>query len=221
MVSTLLEIEPSVQDEVAVNMIWPYKYRTVDMQTNSLLSPIFISQPSTRWEMNQFEWSNTSWPVQVYHVIGRPESHLQSKYGGSLPISNFTLRPDELELAVAKAAAQLIWLGKASPRFLSFCVTCLAGQLGTSNGAIQRGNGTAYVNEEFIALRLNINLLPLTFAVSASVIMLGLALQTTRAFDASHDSQAVIPNIGSCGWVMEDVHHPIEANLRRAGEFNY
>ncbi|KAG1808620.1 uncharacterized protein BJ212DRAFT_1484881 [Suillus subaureus] len=125
-----------------------------------------------------------------------------------------TLRPDELELAVAKAAAQLIWL---------------AGQLGTSNGGIQRGDGTAYVNEEFISLRLNINLLPLAFATSASVIMLGLALHMTRAFDASHDSQAAIQNIGvlqllwlghrsaSINEVMEDVQHPTEANLQRAG----
>jgi hypothetical protein len=33
-------------------------------------------------------------------------------YDGARPISNFTLRPDELEFAVARAAAQVIWIGK-------------------------------------------------------------------------------------------------------------
>jgi len=59
--------------------------------------------------------------------------------------------------------------------------------------------------------------------------MLGLALHMTRAFHASHDSQAAIPNIGvlqllwlghrsaSINEVLEDVQHPTEANLRRAG----
>jgi len=59
--------------------------------------------------------------------------------------------------------------------------------------------------------------------------MLGLALHMTRAFDASHDIQAAIPNIGvlqllwlghrsaSINQVLEDVQHPTEANLRRAG----
>ncbi|KAG1777948.1 hypothetical protein EV702DRAFT_203484 [Suillus placidus] len=278
MVSTSLDIEPSVQDQVAINMTWPYAYYqignptptiinytisvyfiqcslsanttdgVVDMQTNSLLSPTSISQPSTQWEMDQFGWSNTSWQAQIGGALATPDSssgfifdglptqiiepsaadeyimslvglnltdeYVQFLYEGARPISNFTLRPDELEFAVAKAAAQLIWI---------------AGQMGTSNGGIQSGNGTAYVNEEFIALRLNINLLPLAFAASASVIMLGLALHMTRSFDALHDSQAAIPNIGvlqllwlghrsvSINEVLEDVQHPTETNLRRAG----
>ncbi|KAG1807955.1 uncharacterized protein BJ212DRAFT_1303162 [Suillus subaureus] len=270
MVSTLLEIEPSVQDEVAVNMTWaipgvvtPYVIQVyfvqcslsanttngvVDMQTNSLLSSTSISQPSTQWEMNQFEWSNTSWQAQIGSALASPDSssgivfggtplqitelsvadeyimslvglnltdeYSQFLYDGARLISNFTLRPDQLEFATAKAAAQLIWI---------------AGQLGTSNEGIELGNGTAYVNEELIALRLNINLLPLAFATSASVIMLGLALHMTRALDASHDTQAAIPNIGvlqllwlghrsaSINEVLEDVQHPTETNLRRAG----
>ncbi|KAG2092920.1 uncharacterized protein F5147DRAFT_721711 [Suillus discolor] len=264
MVSTLLGIDPSVQDEVAVNMTWaipdiatPYVIQVyfvycslsanttdgiVNMQTNSLLSPTSISQPSSQWEMYQFGWSNTSWQTQIGSALATPDSssgvifdgtpsqitelsvadeyvmslvglNLTEEYtqfrDGAPPISNFTLRPDELEFAVARAAAQLIWL---------------AGQMGTANGGIDPGNGTAYVNEQFIALRLN-----LAFAASASVIMLGLALHMTRAFHASHDSQAAIPNIGvlqllwlghrsaSINEVLEDVQHPTEANLRRAG----
>ncbi|KAG2064921.1 hypothetical protein BDR04DRAFT_1109348 [Suillus decipiens] len=270
MVSTSLELEPSVRDEVAINMTWavpgivtPYIIHVyfiqcsllantadgvVDMQTNSLLSSISISQLSTQWEMNQFEWSNTSWQAQVGSALATPDSssgiifggtpsqitelsvadeyimslvglnltdeYSQFIYDGAVPISNFTLRPDQLEFAIARAAAQVIWL---------------AGQMGTSNGGIQPGNGTAYVKEELIALRLNINLLPLAFAASASVIMLGLALHMTRAFNASHDIQAAIPDIGvlqllwlghrsaSINEALEDVQHPTEANLRRAG----
>ncbi|KAG1898895.1 uncharacterized protein F5891DRAFT_1236073 [Suillus fuscotomentosus] len=266
MVSTLLGIDPSVQDEVAVNTTWAipdigttyviqvyFVYCSlsanttdgvVDMQTNSLLSPTFISQPSTQWEMYQFGWSNTSWQTQIGSALATPDSSSgiifdgtpsqitelsvaddlnlteeHTQFGdGAPPISNFTLRPDELEFAVARSAAQLIWLGKG---YRDKWVQPME--------ELTLGNGTAYVNEEFIALRLNINLLPLAFAASASVIMLGLALHMTRAFDPSHDSQAAIPNIGvlqllwlghrstSINEVLEDVQHPTEVNLRRAG----
>jgi len=105
--------------------------------------------------------------------------------------------------------------------------------LGAANGGIDPGNGLAYANIDVpkYILQLNINLLPLAFAAAASVIMLGLALHMTRAFDASYDRQAraAIPNIGvlqllwlghrltSINEVLEDVQHPTEANLRRAG----
>ncbi|KAG1848853.1 hypothetical protein C8R48DRAFT_813231 [Suillus tomentosus] len=244
MVSTLLEIDPSVQDEVAVAidktsifyttyviLLYNARYGVVDMQTNSLLSPTSILQPSTQWEMKKIEWSSTNWQAQISSALAKDTSngisfnsqnvdcvvdkYLMSmiglntteeymQYTDTHPISNFTLKQDELEFAAAKAAAQLIWL---------------AGQMGTSNGGIDPGNGTAYVNEEFISLHLNINLLPLAFVVSASVIMLGLALHMTRAFDASHDrqAQAAIPNIASINEVLEDVQHPTEADLWRAG----
>jgi len=129
------------------------------------------------------------------------------------PISNATLTPDKLESAVAQAAAQLIWI---------------AGQIGSSNGGFDIGNGTADAIQEIIALRLNVNFLPLMFAASASVIMLGLALYMTRA-DASHDTQTVIPNTGALQllWLgrhsvpihdfLEGVEDPTDVNLRRAG----
>ncbi|KAG2137891.1 uncharacterized protein EDB93DRAFT_1166566, partial [Suillus bovinus] len=59
--------------------------------------------------------------------------------------------------------------------------------------------------------------------------MLGLALHMTWASDASHNAQATIPDIGvlqllwlghrsaSINDILEDVEHPTEANLRRAG----
>ncbi|KAG2145429.1 uncharacterized protein EDB93DRAFT_503795 [Suillus bovinus] len=274
MVSTLLGIDPSVQDEVAVNMTWvisdiatPFVVQvyfvhcslsantipgTIDMQNNTLLSPTFISQPSTQWEINQFASSNTTWQTQISKALATSnyssgmifggtssqiiepsivdeyimslvglnltEEYIQFLDDGALPISNFTLRPGELEFAIAKAVAQLIWLAE---------------QLGTANGGIDPGNGLVNLNlvdlVPRIALRLNINILPLAFAASASVIMLGLALHMTRAFDGSHYTQAAIPDTGvlqllwlghrsaSINEVLEYVQHPTEANLRRAG----
>ncbi|KAG2137886.1 uncharacterized protein EDB93DRAFT_1106508 [Suillus bovinus] len=273
MVSTLLEIDPSVQYEVTIDTVpyYPYPFEVegfsnsdivnqtyfiqcslsvnttdgmVDTQTNNLLSPTPIPQSSTQWEIYQFEWSTTAWQANIFNALATPdnsshflfepiidptfgdeyimslvglnltEEYMQYINDGPASISNFTLRPDELELAVARAAAQLIWL---------------AGQMGTGNGGIDPGNGMAYVNEVFIALHFNINLLPLAFAASASMIMLGLALHITRAFDGSHDTQAAIPDIGvlqllwlghrsaSINEALEDVRHPTEANLRRAG----
>jgi hypothetical protein len=61
------------------------------------------------------------------------------------------------------------------------------------------------------------------------MIMLGLALHMTRAFNPSNDSQAVVPSIdalqllwlghhsASVREVLEEVEHPTDANLRRAG----
>ncbi|KAG2105490.1 uncharacterized protein F5147DRAFT_838092 [Suillus discolor] len=282
MVSTLLGIDPSVQDEVAVNMTWaipdivtPYVIQVyfvycslsvntsdgvIDAMSNSLLSSASISQPSMQWEMFsdyqlEFGRSNTSgWKTQISKALATnystgmvfegtrsqiiepsivdeyimslvglnlAEEYIQFRAHGALPISNFTLTPDELEFAVTKAAAQLIWL---------------AGQMGTANGGIDPGNGLAHATlaaafSITTTLQLNINLLPLAFAASASVIMLGLALHMTRAFDASHDRQAraAIQNIGvlqllwlsrrstSINEALEEVQHPTEANLRRAG----
>ncbi|KAG1733543.1 hypothetical protein EDB19DRAFT_1216323 [Suillus lakei] len=269
MVSTLLEIQPSIQNEVAVNMTVGYNPSggesvpyvihvyfmqcslsanttdgVIDIPTNILLSPMPVSQ-STQWDMVQWMNQNYTWKQEIsfalstsassqipFYTSSKPimpsiaDGYIMSLVGLNLtdqyerylddapPIANFTLGPDKLELAVAKVAAQLIWT---------------AGRMGTANGGLQPGNGIANVNEELIALRLNINLLPLSFAASASVIMLGLALHMTRAFDTSRNSQAAIPNIGvlqllwlghrsaSINEVLEDVEHPTEDNLRRAG----
>ncbi|KAG2344920.1 hypothetical protein BDR05DRAFT_961340 [Suillus weaverae] len=265
MVSTLLEIEPAVQKEVAVPMIWQSMVVNqsievyfmqcllstsntavvIDTQTNTLQNPLPVPQLSTQWqEMHQ--WSNgDTWSEYIGQVLAasggsryqfidasryasKPsivDEYIMSLVGlnltaqyiqwakGDLPVSNFTLSPDKLEAAIAQTVAQLTWL---------------AGRMG-SNGGIQPGEGMALVDEEVIALRLNIALLPLMFATSASVIMLGLALHTTRAFYASHDSQAPISNAGALQllWLghhsasvheaLQDVDDPTEDNLRRAG----
>lgn len=266
MVSTLLDIEPSIQQEVAVPVTWPTiaNQRVVevyfvqcslsavtaeavlDMQTNSLRNPVSVSQPSMQWEIKQWsQWTSNDWQIMIasalssqvssgysfYHFGANSEPSIADEYimsllglnlaaeslaqeSGGYPLSNFTLSPDKLETVVAQVTAQLIWT---------------AGRIGTSNGGFDYGSGTAYVDEQIISLRLNINRLPLLFAISASVIMTTLALYMTRAFDASSDIQAIIPNTGALQllWmghhsapvneVLDDVEHPTEDNLRRAG----
>ncbi|KAG2143695.1 hypothetical protein DEU56DRAFT_900243 [Suillus clintonianus] len=276
MVSTLLDIEPSIQKEVAVpisvefvyNNSWvPYVLEVyfvqcslsavtaeavLDMQANSLQNPVPMSQPSTQWEIKEWsQWASDSWQAWINSALanqvgsgysfsdlagppsGNPpnepsisDEHIMSLVGlnlavqalgrgdGISPFPTFVLSPDKLEAAIAQVTAQLVWT---------------AGRIGTTNGGFQYGGGTASVNEQIIALRLNVNLLPLLFATSASVIMMILALSMTRAFDASSDSQAAIPNTGVLQllWLgrhsapvneaMDDVENPTEANLRRAG----
>ncbi|KAG1836969.1 hypothetical protein DFJ58DRAFT_864015, partial [Suillus subalutaceus] len=264
MVSTLLEIEPSVQKEVAVPTIWvcPDVNQTievyfmqcslstnnaivvVDMQTNTLENPMPVLQPSTQWE-ETLQWTSTDWSANVGYIFsiagssGYPfidqsgytsepsivdESimtlvglNLEAQYIQSstnwdqVPVSNFTLSQDKLEAAIAQTVAQVTWMA------------------GRMNGGIQPGEGMTLAYEEVTALRLNITLLPLLFATSASVIMLGLALYTTRAFHASRNTQAPISNAGALQllWLgyhsasvhkaLQDVEHPTEDNLRRAG----
>ncbi|KAG1736318.1 hypothetical protein EDB19DRAFT_1910270 [Suillus lakei] len=257
MVSTLLDIEPSVQKEVAVPMTWGYNPSTktqievyfmqcslsinttevlIDLLTNNLRNPMPISPPSTQWEeVYQYAPEFTSSVGDILFTSGashyqfndgtgdtsRPsivDEYIMSLVGlnltaqyyvqsrGDPPVSNFTLSRDKLEAAIAQTVAQLTWI---------------AGHMG-SNGGVQPGEGMALVEEEITAL-------PLLFATFASVIMLGLALHTTRAFSASHGSQAAILDTGALQllWlghhspsvheVLQDVEHPTEANLRRAG----
>ncbi|KAG2344907.1 hypothetical protein BDR05DRAFT_961313 [Suillus weaverae] len=269
MVSTLFDIEPSVQQQVAVPVTWEiffiHQYvvevyfvqcslsavtteAVLDMQTNSLQNPAPVSQPSMQWEIKQRpQWTSNDWQTEIswalaYQVgsaysfpnsagmaAGNPSSvpsiadeYIMSSVGlnltaeslvessnGGRPLSTVTLSPGKLEAAIAQVTAQLIWT---------------AGRIGMSNGGLQYGNGMAYVDEQIIALRLN-----LLFAISASVIMVILSLCMTRGFDASSDNQAAIHDTGALQlmWlgrrsapiseVLDDVEHPTEANLRRAG----
>ncbi|KAG0699606.1 hypothetical protein DFH29DRAFT_935987 [Suillus ampliporus] len=265
MVSTLLEIEPSVQDELAVPIIWESRVwgvaspvvkvyfvqcslsavtteAVLDIQTNSLQNPVAISQPSTQsWEITN-QWTSNDWQGVITYALpksigsgynffypdGISEPSITDEYIMSLlglnltaeyyqytsdhpPVSTFVLSPDKLGAAIAQVAAQCMWI---------------ASQIGISNGGFQLGDGMAYVNEDMLALRLNVGL---SFAISASVIMMVSALCLTRAFHTSNDSQASIAHTGalqlmwlghhsaSVNEVLEDVEHPTETNLRRAG----
>ncbi|KAG1809178.1 uncharacterized protein BJ212DRAFT_620825 [Suillus subaureus] len=67
MVSTLLEIEPSVQKEVAVPAIWVCPV-VIDMQTNTLENPMPVPQPSTQWE-ETLQWTSTDWSANVGYIL--------------------------------------------------------------------------------------------------------------------------------------------------------
>ncbi|KAG2125724.1 hypothetical protein DEU56DRAFT_961190 [Suillus clintonianus] len=275
MVSTLLDIDPSVKDVFAAPIPWEMKNSSgvlelyfvqcslsavsaeavIDIQTKILQNPVSASQSSRQWEINQ--WSSDTWQSVIGDALAKPVSsgysfmnsagpsivdeyimslvglNLTAEYDqstmGGLPIPAVVLSPDKLEAAIARVAAQLIWI---------------VGQVGLSNGGLQPGNGITDVVEETNALRLNFMMvypqcqfiedesLQLSFAISASVIMMALAIFMTRALNASSNSQAVIPNTGvlqllwlgqhsaSVNEVLEDVEHPTEASLRRAGMIN-
>ncbi|KAG1849494.1 hypothetical protein F4604DRAFT_1907438 [Suillus subluteus] len=263
MVSTLLDIDPSVQETFAVPVPWEIRGSSgvlevyfiqcslsdvsteavLDMQTNSLQNwnPVSASQSSGQWEITQ--WISNVWQSTIgnlalvssvssgylissatgdsEYIMSLVGLNLNAAYANAsvltrtgLPVSAFVLSPDQLEAAIARVAAQLIWI---------------MGKIGPSNGGIQPGNGMAYVDEEIIRLRLNINIIPLSFAISASAIMMALALSMTRACNVSSNSQAAIQSTGtlqvlwlghqsaSVNEVLEDVKHPTEDNLRRAG----
>ncbi|KIK33838.1 hypothetical protein CY34DRAFT_110514 [Suillus luteus UH-Slu-Lm8-n1] len=181
---------------------------------------VMDSQVALDISVNPQLWMSSDLAFTVMYIMSLIGLSLQYQYdqwaNNQAPIANFTLRPDQLEVAIAKTVAQLIWM---------------AGHMGSesSDGGMQPGEGVALVSEDVVALRLNITLLPLLFATSASVIMLGLALYTTGAFDASHSSRASISNTGvlqflwlgyysaSVHEALQDVEHPMEDNLRRAG----
>lgn len=90
MVSTLLEIEPSVQKEVAVPVtVWESPSASqsidiyfvqcslstnnttvvIDMQTDTLQNPIPVPQSSTQWE-EMDQWTSTEWSVYIGQILG-------------------------------------------------------------------------------------------------------------------------------------------------------
>jgi hypothetical protein len=82
--------------------------------------------------------------------------------------SNFTLRPDQLEAAIAQTVANLIWMGKGSYWYAqlcyhSHCVINSAGRIGY-NAGIQPGEGMAIAKEEMTLLRLNVSIDGFPFA---------------------------------------------------------
>lgn len=103
MVSTLLDIEPSVQEEVAVPIIWEaltgnssvevYFMQcslstsdttvVIDTQTNTLQNPMPVPQPSTQWE-EMHQWTSTDWSLtigQIMAMSGGSSYKFTNKYG--------------------------------------------------------------------------------------------------------------------------------------------
>ncbi|KAH7918204.1 hypothetical protein BV22DRAFT_1134774 [Leucogyrophana mollusca] len=79
---------------------------------------------------------------------------------------SFTLSVDQMEMAVSRVLAATVWT---------------AGQLGEVGGGFDHSIGSATITRLVLETRLNINWIPLSFALSASIILLVLAIRMTHA----------------------------------------
>ncbi|KAG1893941.1 uncharacterized protein F5891DRAFT_985399 [Suillus fuscotomentosus] len=136
MLSTLLNIEPSIQQEVAVPVTWEVHNTTnisvidqyivevyfvqcsllavtteavFDMQTNSLLTPISVLQPSMQWKLCSGPSGHLMtgkqldmlWDIQSVAGLNLSTEYSVYQYDGH-PLSTFTFSPDMLEAAIVQ-----------------------------------------------------------------------------------------------------------------------
>ncbi|KAH7920954.1 hypothetical protein BV22DRAFT_1132654 [Leucogyrophana mollusca] len=130
---------------------------------------------------------------------------------------SFTLSVDQMEMALSRVLATTMWT---------------AGQLGEVGGGFDHSIGSATITRLVLETRLNINWIPLSFALSASVILLVLAIRMTHA-DSENPPEADAVNSGGVLeliWLasrmpaMRDtigrVDSPNIDDLRAAGRFD-
>ncbi|KAH7920972.1 hypothetical protein BV22DRAFT_764658 [Leucogyrophana mollusca] len=90
---------------------------------------------------------------------------------------SFNLSVDQMEMAVSRVLATTIWT---------------AGQLGEAGGGFDHPVGSATITRLVLETRLNINWIPLSFALSASIILLVLAIRMTYPdSENAHKANAV------------------------------
>ncbi|KAH7925781.1 hypothetical protein BV22DRAFT_407129 [Leucogyrophana mollusca] len=130
---------------------------------------------------------------------------------------SYTLSVERMEGALSQIIAEAIWT---------------AGQLGTAGGGFDRSTGSADITQLVIEMRLNINWIPLTFALSASIILFALAIQMTYMGSKSPHKDNTIQNTGilELVWLASrlpelrdrigKVDCPSVDNLRAAGMFD-
>ncbi|KAH7903530.1 hypothetical protein BJ138DRAFT_1131324 [Hygrophoropsis aurantiaca] len=131
---------------------------------------------------------------------------------------NVTLSPYQLENAVAKIAAEAIWM---------------AGQLGGRDGGFSRSTSETSVMQYILQWRLNLNLAPLIVATLASFIAFILAIEMTGRIgthkpDGSHTVKSASPlellwlaaHMPGLTTGFKDIEKPTMNNLREAGMFD-
>ncbi|KAH7908560.1 hypothetical protein BJ138DRAFT_1115739 [Hygrophoropsis aurantiaca] len=130
---------------------------------------------------------------------------------------SFTLSADQMETALSRLLAASMWT---------------AGQLGEAGGGFDHPTGSALVTQLVLEMRLNINWIPLLFALGASVILLVLAIQMTHiGSEHPHKAHAVnSAGVLELVWLASrspalrdgvgEVEHPNIDELRAAGMFN-
>ncbi|KAH7903579.1 hypothetical protein BJ138DRAFT_117894 [Hygrophoropsis aurantiaca] len=131
---------------------------------------------------------------------------------------DFTMSRYQLENAVARIAAEAIWM---------------AGQLGEEGGGFSRVTGETSVMQYALQWRLNINLVPLIIATLASFIAFSLAIEVTGRTSAhkpneSHTVKSASPlellwlaaHMPGLTAGFKDIEKPTMNNLREAGMFD-
>ncbi|KAH7918552.1 hypothetical protein BV22DRAFT_1051657 [Leucogyrophana mollusca] len=97
---------------------------------------------------------------------------------------SFTLSVDQMETALSRVLATTVWT---------------AGQLGEVGGGFDHSVGSATITRLVLETRLNINWIPLSFALSASIVLLVLAIWMTHP-DSEHTPK---PSAVNSGGVLE------------------
>ncbi|KAG2110030.1 hypothetical protein BD769DRAFT_1691600 [Suillus cothurnatus] len=187
MVSTLLEIEPSLQKEVAVPMIWKVPANlsaavnqtievyfmhcslstnnslvVIDMQTNVLENPMPAPQPSTQWE-EMIQWTSTYWSeswLSMMHCLHQA-GFILSVGGGSgyqfQDDSEYTSEPSSAYENQPPVSNFTLSQGNLETA-IAQTVAQITWAAGRMEGGIKPGEGIALANEEVIALRLNVSI---------------------------------------------------------------
>ncbi|KAH7917519.1 hypothetical protein BV22DRAFT_1135347 [Leucogyrophana mollusca] len=132
---------------------------------------------------------------------------------------SFTLSVDQMETALSRVLATTMWT---------------AGQLDEVSGGFDHSIGSATITRLALETRLNINWIPLSFALSASIILLVLAIRMTHS-DSDSENPPKAKTVNSGGvleliWLasrmpaMRDaigrVDSPNVDDLRAAGRFD-
>ncbi|KAH7906630.1 hypothetical protein BJ138DRAFT_1182988 [Hygrophoropsis aurantiaca] len=153
----------------------------------------------------------------LLQLIGANSTQIYPDYkpmNSSDTTPTFTLSLHAMETALSFLLAKSMWT---------------AGMLGKEGGGFDRGNGSVLVTEYDLQMRLNINWVPLLFALGASIVLFILELRMTAAGPVNTEGDSAVDSTGLLQiiWLTShsydlrrtigDVKLPTIDNLRAAG----
>ncbi|KAH7920969.1 hypothetical protein BV22DRAFT_1132665 [Leucogyrophana mollusca] len=167
-------------------------------------------------------YQSSTLDAYLMQLLGMNASQIDPLLVGDPQLSSnttpsFTLSVDQMETALSQVLAATIWT---------------AGQLGTVGGGFDHSVGSATITRLVLETRLNINWIPLLFALSASIILLVLEMRMTRANSENPPKSSAVNSGGVLEliWLasrlpsMRDaigrVDNPNIDDLRAAGRFD-